>query len=170
MPIKTNEEEQNKNLEKSTLPNRNPCPILYPIRYRLTRPAPRGMVSRSSSTNRALTDTNCPISLPTVWLGPSRLKRNKCKAKRNAPIWGGLRSERGKVGREGSMAAGLVQIGDGSVEEERRVYGGRKKRWRGNKERDMGKWNAKRIKNKKVMWMQNIIIIFFLALSYSAQP
>ena len=43
------------------------------------------------------------------------------------------------MGREGSMAAGLVQIGDGSVEEERRVYGGRKKRWRGNKERDMGK-------------------------------
>ena len=31
-----------------------------------------------------------------------------------------MRSERGKVGREGSMAAGLVQIGDGSVEEERR--------------------------------------------------
>ena len=32
----------------------------------------------------------------------------------------GLRSERGKVGREGSVAAGLVQIDDGSVEEERR--------------------------------------------------
>ena len=32
----------------------------------------------------------------------------------------GLRSERGKVGREGSMVAGLVQIDDGSMEEERR--------------------------------------------------
>ena len=27
----------------------------------------------------------------------------------------GLRSERAKVGREGSVVAGLVQIGDGSV-------------------------------------------------------
>ena len=36
----------------------------------------------------------------------------------------GLRSERGKVGREGSVAARLVQIDDGSVEEERRVCGG----------------------------------------------
>ena len=51
----------------------------------------------------------------------------------------GLRSERGKVGREGSVAAGLVQIGDGFVEEERRVCGGRKKRWRGSEERDTGK-------------------------------
>ena len=32
----------------------------------------------------------------------------------------GLRSERGKVGREGFVAAGLVQISDGSMEEERR--------------------------------------------------
>ena len=51
----------------------------------------------------------------------------------------GLRSERGKVGREGSMVAGLVQIDDGSMEEERRVCGGRKKRWRDNKERDTKK-------------------------------
>ena len=51
----------------------------------------------------------------------------------------GLRSERGKVGREGSVEARLVQIGDGSVEEERRVCGGRKKRWRGSEERDMEK-------------------------------
>ena len=50
-----------------------------------------------------------------------------------------MRSERGKVGREGSVAAGLVQIGDGFVEEERRVCGGRKKRWRGSEERDMEK-------------------------------
>ena len=48
----------------------------------------------------------------------------------------GLRSERGKVGREGSVAARFVQIGNGSVEEERRVCGGRKKRWRGSEERD----------------------------------
>ena len=32
----------------------------------------------------------------------------------------GLRSERGKVGREGSVAARLVQISDGSMEEERK--------------------------------------------------
>jgi len=32
----------------------------------------------------------------------------------------GLRSERGKVGREGFVAAGLVQISDGFMEEERR--------------------------------------------------
>ena len=51
----------------------------------------------------------------------------------------GLRSERGKVGRGGSMVAGLVQIDDGSMEEERRVHGGRKKRWRGSKERDTKK-------------------------------
>ena len=51
----------------------------------------------------------------------------------------GLRSERGKVGREGSMVAGLVQIDDGSMEEERRVRGGRKKRWRDSKERDTKK-------------------------------
>ena len=35
--------------------------------------------------------------------------------------------------------SGLVQIGDGSMEEERRVCGGRKKRWRGSEERDTGK-------------------------------
>ena len=160
MPIKTSEEEQNKNPEKSTQPNQNPCPILCPIRYRLTRPTLRGTVSQSSSPNRALTDTDCPISLPTVWLGPSRPKQNECKVKRNAPIWGGLRSERGKVGREGSMAVGLVQIGNRSVEEERRVCGGRKKKCRGSEERDTGKWNVERIKNKKVMWMQNNFFSF----------
>ena len=51
----------------------------------------------------------------------------------------GLISERGKVGREGFMAAGLVQIGKGSVEEERRACRGRKKRWRDSEERDMEK-------------------------------
>ena len=51
----------------------------------------------------------------------------------------GFRSERGKVGREGSMVAGLVQIDDGSMEEERRVHGRRKKRWRDSKERDTKK-------------------------------
>ena len=51
----------------------------------------------------------------------------------------GLRSERGKVGTEGSMVAGLVHIDDGSMEEERRVHGRRKKRWRGSKERDTKK-------------------------------
>ena len=40
------------------------------------------------------------------------------------------------MGREGSVVVGLVQIGDGSVEEERRVCGGRKKRWRGSEEKD----------------------------------
>ena len=55
------------------------------------------------------------------------------------------------VGSDGFVAARLVQIGDGSVEEERRVCGGRKKRWRGHEEKDMkkGEWNAGRIKNIK---------------------
>ena len=45
------------------------------------------------------------------------IKRERVCVKRTKR---GLRSERGKVGREGFVAAGLVQIDDGSVEEERR--------------------------------------------------
>ena len=50
-----------------------------------------------------------------------------------------------------------------AMEEERRVCGGRKKRWRDSEERDTekGEWKQERIKNKKVMWTQNKKLFFF---------
>ena len=168
MPIKTSEEEQNKNPEKSTQPNWNPCPIPCPFWYQLTRPTPRGTISRSSPTNRALTNTNHPISPPMAWLGPSRLKRNECKVKRKGLWWLGLWDRRCK---ERSMVAGLVR----SVMEKRVCGGwacenrdGEKAQWMKKEEMERhwgekhGEWNAERIKNKKVMWMQNKKLIFFL--------